>query len=240
MLKNVCLLSAAVLLLRMPAAAQEVFRVMEYNVENLFDCRHDSLKQDGEFLPGSPRQWTPDRYNKKLENIAEVIFAAGGGQVRAPAGAQAGSPADTQVRAQAGARGAPPEGKASGKPNAYQQEMPGEGVYGEGGVAVMHAAGVAEGKYPAQQAEIHEESAEGVLQAAGAKPGQDEADIHGHAAQLERKIPPVVAAAIQKERYAPLLPQLAGGHQDAAGEEKAVEGAHVGQTPGHQITSLTV
>lgn len=81
MLKNVCLLSAAVLLLRMPAAAQEVFRVMEYNVENLFDCRHDSLKQDGEFLPGSPRQWTPDRYNKKLENIAEVIFAAGGGLV---------------------------------------------------------------------------------------------------------------------------------------------------------------
>lgn len=24
--------------------AQQQFRVMEYNVENLFDCRHDSLK----------------------------------------------------------------------------------------------------------------------------------------------------------------------------------------------------
>ena len=31
--------------------AQEPFRVMHYNVENLFDCRHDSLKQDEEFLP---------------------------------------------------------------------------------------------------------------------------------------------------------------------------------------------
>ena len=30
--------------------AQQQFRVMEYNVENLFDCRHDSLKNDKEFL----------------------------------------------------------------------------------------------------------------------------------------------------------------------------------------------
>ena len=42
----VCGMSAA------PAQAQHAFRVMEYNVENLFDCRHDSLKQDTEFLPG--------------------------------------------------------------------------------------------------------------------------------------------------------------------------------------------
>lgn len=45
----VCGMSAA------PAQAQHAFRVMEYNVENLFDCRHDSLKQDTEFLPGSVR-----------------------------------------------------------------------------------------------------------------------------------------------------------------------------------------
>lgn len=34
----VCGMSAA------PVQAQHAFRVMEYNVENLFDCRHDSLK----------------------------------------------------------------------------------------------------------------------------------------------------------------------------------------------------
>ena len=28
--------------------AQQTLRVMEYNVENLFDCRHDSLKNDSE------------------------------------------------------------------------------------------------------------------------------------------------------------------------------------------------
>lgn len=49
---------------------------MEYNVENLFDCRHDSLKQDEEFLPGSLRGWNHVRYGEKLENIARVILAA--------------------------------------------------------------------------------------------------------------------------------------------------------------------
>lgn len=29
--------------------AQEPFRVMFYNVENLFDCQHDTLKNDYEF-----------------------------------------------------------------------------------------------------------------------------------------------------------------------------------------------
>ena len=38
-----------------PSQAQDKFRVMEYNVENLFDCSHDSLKNDYEFQPDSPR-----------------------------------------------------------------------------------------------------------------------------------------------------------------------------------------
>ena len=35
--------------------AQEPFRVMFYNVENLFDCQHDTLKNDYEFLPDAPK-----------------------------------------------------------------------------------------------------------------------------------------------------------------------------------------
>lgn len=61
--------------------AQQEFRIMEYNVENLFDCRHDSLKSDREFLPDSPRGWGFSRYNDKLKNIAKVIMAAGGSHV---------------------------------------------------------------------------------------------------------------------------------------------------------------
>ena len=63
------------------AKAQNVFRVMEYNVENLFDCEHDSLKNDYEFLPDNPKGWTPERYREKLNNIAKVILAAGDEQV---------------------------------------------------------------------------------------------------------------------------------------------------------------
>ena len=38
-----------------------IFTFVEYNVENLFDTVHDEGKQDTEFLPSSPRHWTPDR-----------------------------------------------------------------------------------------------------------------------------------------------------------------------------------
>ena len=56
--------------------AGQPFRVMFYNVENLFDTRHDSLKNDYEFLPDSPRGWTYSRYQDKLNKIAKVIVAA--------------------------------------------------------------------------------------------------------------------------------------------------------------------
>ena len=54
------------------------FRVVSYNVENLFDCRHDTLKNDYEFLPDAVRHWNYTKYKKKLDNIARTITAAGG------------------------------------------------------------------------------------------------------------------------------------------------------------------
>jgi hypothetical protein len=53
------------------------FKVMFYNTENLFDTVDDSLKNDEEFLPGGTRHWTKSRYNKKIDDIARVIIAAG-------------------------------------------------------------------------------------------------------------------------------------------------------------------
>jgi len=50
---------------------------MFYNVENFFDCTHDSLKSDQDFLPGGIRGWTPTRFWKKNGNIAKVIAAVG-------------------------------------------------------------------------------------------------------------------------------------------------------------------
>lgn len=57
--------------------AQNRFRVMEYNVENLFDCEHDTLKNDKEFMPDAIKKWTYFRYRDKLLKIAKVIAAAG-------------------------------------------------------------------------------------------------------------------------------------------------------------------
>lgn len=65
------------LILSFSAAGQRGFRIMSYNAENLFDCRHDSGKNDTEYLPGGARHWTPGRYYHKLQQIAKVILAAG-------------------------------------------------------------------------------------------------------------------------------------------------------------------
>lgn len=53
------------------------FAFVELNCENLFDTSHDSLKQDTEWLDGSPRHWTPKRYWQKLNNIGKEIIACG-------------------------------------------------------------------------------------------------------------------------------------------------------------------
>ncbi|MDE7457156.1 MAG: endonuclease/exonuclease/phosphatase family protein [Prevotella sp.] len=49
--------------------------LVELNCENLFDCRHDTLKQDTEWLPASVRKWTPARYWRKLNYIGQEILS---------------------------------------------------------------------------------------------------------------------------------------------------------------------
>ena len=54
------------------------FKVMFWNVENLFDCQSDTLKNDNEFLPSSLRNWHYGRYKKKLDDVSKAITAVGG------------------------------------------------------------------------------------------------------------------------------------------------------------------
>ena len=63
--------------LSVSALAQTPFRVMFWNVENLFDTKDDSLKNDNEFLPDATRHWTYSRYREKLKNLARGIIASG-------------------------------------------------------------------------------------------------------------------------------------------------------------------
>ena len=55
--------------------ARAQLTLVELNCENLFDCRHDSLKQDFEWLPEGQRRWTPARYWRKQKHIAQTILS---------------------------------------------------------------------------------------------------------------------------------------------------------------------
>ena len=57
--------------------SQQPYRVMFWNVENLFDTRDDPRKNDNEFLPDAKRRWIPYRYRDKLEKLAKTIVASG-------------------------------------------------------------------------------------------------------------------------------------------------------------------
>ena len=63
--------------LPLQSGAQEPFRVMFWNVENLFDTKDDAKKSDEEFLPDATRHWTPSRYHDKLKKLAKTIVASG-------------------------------------------------------------------------------------------------------------------------------------------------------------------
>ena len=55
-----------------------LFTFVELNCENLFDCRHDTLKSDTEFLPDGTYQWTYMRYWRKLNRLGQTILSCGG------------------------------------------------------------------------------------------------------------------------------------------------------------------
>lgn len=54
-----------------------IFTFVELNCENLFDCVHDSLKQDTEFLPDGSYHWTRTRYWRKLNRVGQTITSCG-------------------------------------------------------------------------------------------------------------------------------------------------------------------
>ena len=48
-----------------------------YNLENLFDTINDPLINDEEFLPRGKNEWTSEKYQKKITNMATVIQKMG-------------------------------------------------------------------------------------------------------------------------------------------------------------------
>lgn len=61
-------------------AQRSALRVMEYNVENLFDTLHAVGHRDADFTPQGSYKWGSGRYWAKLTRLSKVIAAAGGVQ----------------------------------------------------------------------------------------------------------------------------------------------------------------
>ena len=55
----------------------DIYPIAFYNLENLFDTNRDNNIQDEDFTPQGKYQWTEDKYNKKLNNLADVISQLG-------------------------------------------------------------------------------------------------------------------------------------------------------------------
>lgn len=55
----------------------KTYRIMFYNVENLFDVADDSLKNDEEFLPNRDRYWNKSKFYRKLKRIYQTIMLSG-------------------------------------------------------------------------------------------------------------------------------------------------------------------
>ena len=73
---TIALLAALVLLAACSQAVpDDAYVIGFYNVENLFDTEHDPGKNDQAFTPEGENAWTPDKYEKKLANMASVIRA---------------------------------------------------------------------------------------------------------------------------------------------------------------------
>lgn len=67
------------LLVSFTLGAQEKFRIVFYNVENLYDTKDNPATNDDEFTPEGNLHWTKYRYWQKQHNIARIISSIGDG-----------------------------------------------------------------------------------------------------------------------------------------------------------------
>lgn len=54
-----------------------LFRIVAYNVENLFHPDVDSINSDTSFTPDGKYHWTYSKYRRKVQNIAQVLTTIG-------------------------------------------------------------------------------------------------------------------------------------------------------------------
>jgi len=65
---------------------EESYRIVSYNVENLFDTWNEERKFDEDFTPTGANRWTRSRYDKKILDLGKVLVNVAGDKVPAVIG----------------------------------------------------------------------------------------------------------------------------------------------------------
>lgn len=78
MYRIICIIFLSLIFSLPILAEKSSLRIVSYNVENLFDTKHDTLKNDSSFLPEGMHHWTYRRYQTKIDRIAQVLVNIGG------------------------------------------------------------------------------------------------------------------------------------------------------------------
>lgn len=60
-----------------PTQAFEQYTIAFYNLENLFDVHNDKYILDDDFTTSGRKEWTPQRYQKKLQKLSDAISKIG-------------------------------------------------------------------------------------------------------------------------------------------------------------------
>ena len=77
--RGLCLFFVFLFCLEVSSGQPERYRVVFYNVENLYDTRRDTTIQDEAFTPRGTHYWGWERYNRKLKHLSEALLAVGEG-----------------------------------------------------------------------------------------------------------------------------------------------------------------
>ena len=78
MYRIICIIFLSLIFSLPILAEKSSLRIVSYNVENLFDTKHDTLKNDSSFLPEGMHHWTYRRYQTKIDRIAQVLVNIAG------------------------------------------------------------------------------------------------------------------------------------------------------------------
>lgn len=82
-MKTLFVLMVCFICLNLSETQAQQARIVFYNVENLYDTRNDSLTNDEEFLPGGDKNWTNERFYRKIVRIYQTMVALGEGEMPA-------------------------------------------------------------------------------------------------------------------------------------------------------------